>query len=150
MEEELANEMSVVIENGLAVTDVARALHNYPSHGYLMHRVALAMALGNIWGSLEACGPVGGLLAHPGRFVTKAARLWRRRRTREEKDWEALGAEKGILVASKQKQGQGYQVPYRIISFLDAHEMEKDLLFDENLSTVMNRDEYIQWSNRTL
>jgi pyruvate/2-oxoglutarate dehydrogenase complex dihydrolipoamide dehydrogenase (E3) component len=68
---EIANEMSVVIENRLTVRDVAKSLHSYPSYGYLLHRVALSMALNNIWGSLEACGPVGGLLARPGRFVSK-------------------------------------------------------------------------------
>ncbi|KAL3903678.1 MAG: hypothetical protein SGILL_010355, partial [Bacillariaceae sp.] len=54
---ELANEVSVVIENGLTVRDIARSLHSYPSHGYLLHRVALSLTLGNIWGSLEACSP---------------------------------------------------------------------------------------------
>ena len=72
---EIANEMSVVINNRLTVRHVAKSLHSYPSYGYLVHRVALSMALNNIWGLLEACGPIGGLIAHPGRFVSKLVQV---------------------------------------------------------------------------
>ena len=68
---ELANQMSVVITNKLTVRQIAKSLHSYPSYGYLLHRVALSMALNDMWGSLEACGPVGSCLAKVGRLVTK-------------------------------------------------------------------------------
>ena len=68
---EHANEMSLAIASGLTVRDVAKALHSYPSHGYLLYRAALALALKDVWGSLEAIGPVGGGIATMGRGVTK-------------------------------------------------------------------------------
>jgi pyruvate/2-oxoglutarate dehydrogenase complex dihydrolipoamide dehydrogenase (E3) component len=99
---ELANEMSLAIENGLTVRDVARSLHSYPSHGYLIHRVALALTFKSIWGQLEACGPVGGLLANFGRLLSKMSSSVRavvgRRRRKLLREWEAEGAGESILV----------------------------------------------------
>jgi hypothetical protein len=76
---ELVNEMSVVIQNRMTVRQIARSLHSYPSYGYLLHRAALSLALQDIWGTLEACGPVGSSLARVGRLVTKVW-LWIQRR----------------------------------------------------------------------
>ena len=67
---DLANEMSLAIASGLTVRDIAKSLHSYPSHGYLMYRAALALTMRSIWGSLEALGPVGGVLANIGRLVS--------------------------------------------------------------------------------
>jgi hypothetical protein len=67
---ELANEMSLAIVSGLTVRDVAKSLHSYPSHGYLMYRAALSLTMGSVWGSLEALGPVGGFLSNVGRFLS--------------------------------------------------------------------------------
>ena len=47
---ELANEVGLAIMSGLTVRDMARAIHSYPSHGYLLHRIALALATSNVWG----------------------------------------------------------------------------------------------------
>ncbi len=69
---ELANEISLAIVNGLTVRDIAKSLHSYPSHGYLMYRAALALTMSSVWGSLEALGPVGGVIANVGRFVSSA------------------------------------------------------------------------------
>ena len=51
---ELANEMSLAIVSGLTARDIAKSLHSYPSHGYLMYRAALALTMSSVWGSLEA------------------------------------------------------------------------------------------------
>ncbi|KAG7341922.1 mercuric reductase [Nitzschia inconspicua] len=95
---ELANEMSVVIQNRLTVRDVAKSLHSYPSHGYLMHRVALSLALNNIWGYLEACGPVGGLIARPGRMISKIIGLSRRRPDWTTRNKHASLASQSVIV----------------------------------------------------
>lgn len=67
---ELANEMGFAIVNGLTVRDIAKSLHSYPSHGYLMYRAALALTMSSPFGQLEALGPVGGIIANVGRFVS--------------------------------------------------------------------------------
>ena len=64
---EMANTIGLAITNRLTVRDVARSLHSYPSYGYLLHRVALSMALSDVWGVLQVCGPVAGFLARIGR-----------------------------------------------------------------------------------
>lgn len=66
---ELANEMSLAIVNGLTVRNIAKSLHSYPSHGYLMYRAALSLTMNSAFGQLEALGPVGGILSNIGRFV---------------------------------------------------------------------------------
>ncbi|GAX25758.1 hypothetical protein FisN_8Hh342 [Fistulifera solaris] len=60
---ELANSIGVAITNRLSVRDLAKSIHSYPSHGYLLYRVALSMALSDTRGFLESCGPVGKILA---------------------------------------------------------------------------------------
>jgi hypothetical protein len=124
--------MSLAIANGLTVLNVAKSLHSYPSHGYLLHRVALALAFRSIWGQLEACGPVGGVLASFGRFLSKASssvrRLKGRRNHKQLREWEAEGAIKGILCfypPERHNDGEDYigsNDDFTIVSFLDAFE----------------------------
>jgi pyruvate/2-oxoglutarate dehydrogenase complex dihydrolipoamide dehydrogenase (E3) component len=129
---ELANEMSMAIVNGLTVRDVARSLHSYPSHGYLIYRVALAMALSNVCGLLEACGPVGGILANVGRLGSKVLRapLSVTRRGGKHthlRDWEARGEQSTIVVHHQMPKcsddrAASVIVPkeeFQIISYLD-------------------------------
>jgi hypothetical protein len=129
---ELANEMSLAIEKGPTVRDVARSLHSYPSHGYLMHRVALALPFKSIWGQLEACGPVGGFLANFGRLLSKISSSVRaivgRRRRKLLLEWEAEGVGETVLVNGLP---EGYRYcedsvlandSLRVVSFLDAYE----------------------------
>jgi len=102
---EMTNSMGIAITNGLTVSNVAFAAHSYPSYGYLLYRVALAMALGSVWGALEACGPVGKMCAKAGRrtsssasLVRRAIRLPRRRKhLRRLWEWQAEGASRGLL-----------------------------------------------------
>lgn len=92
---ELANEMSVVLENGLTAMDIARSLHSYPSYGYILHRVALAIALGNIWGLLDATGTIGKCVAWLGRKLSKLVVFVQNlRRSSALKAWEAEGVSK--------------------------------------------------------
>ena len=76
---ELANEMSLAIVSGLTVRDIAKSLHSYPSHGYLLYRAALSLTMRSVFGSLEALGPLGGILANVGRFVSSMAFMIKKR-----------------------------------------------------------------------
>jgi pyruvate/2-oxoglutarate dehydrogenase complex dihydrolipoamide dehydrogenase (E3) component len=102
---ELVNEIGLVITSGLTVRDIARCIHSYPSHGYLMHRIALALATNNIYGLLSACGPLGSLLGGIGRLgwhvssSAKSRRIWRRRQARSMREWEADGSRRAILIS---------------------------------------------------
>lgn len=94
---ELANEMSVIVENGLTAMHVARSLHSYPSYGYLLHRVALAIALGNTWGLAEASGFIGKCLAWFGRKLSKLVVFVQNlQRSAALKAWEAEGVSKSL------------------------------------------------------
>jgi pyruvate/2-oxoglutarate dehydrogenase complex dihydrolipoamide dehydrogenase (E3) component len=143
---ELANEMSVAIGNRLTVADVARCLHSYPSHGYLLHRVALALTFNSVWGSLEAVGPVGGVLAKVGRFVikpfTSLKRLSRHVRFKSMREWEALGVSQSILF---RQQSDGDLVApnegFQLISLLDAYgntELKEQLLETPGTLNLIN------------
>lgn len=156
---ELCNEMSLAIENGLSVRDVARSLHSYPSHGYLVHRVALALSFNTIWGLLEACGVVGGILAKLGRIISKTSRSTKavgvHRRTKLLRMWEAEGVGEGILV-NELPGGYRYfedstkaQGTFRMITFLDAYgnlELREELYRHQ---TGGNRaDDFKIWAKR--
>ena len=127
-----ANEMSLAIVNGLTVRDVARSLHSYPSHGYLIYRVALAMTFSNAWGLLEACGPVGGIIANVGRLGSKALRaplsvIRRGGKHTRLRNWEAQGEQSSIIAHQQMSNGNEDRagsviVPeeeFQIISYLD-------------------------------
>ena len=64
---EIVNELGLAIRHQMTCRDIGKSIHYYPSYGYLMHRVALALALNNIWGMLAACGPVGRVVGAVGR-----------------------------------------------------------------------------------
>ncbi|KAG7363098.1 mercuric reductase [Nitzschia inconspicua] len=126
---ELANEMSVVIQNRLTARDVAKSLHSYPSHGYLMHRVALSLALNNIWGYLEACGPVGGLIARPGRMISKIIGLSRRRPDWTTRNRHASLASQSVIVREGEHNTTYLPMNHtilRIVSKLDLY-MKEDV-----------------------
>ena len=72
---ELANSISIAMTNKLTARDIARSVHSYPSYGYLLHRAALSMALSDIWGLLETCGPLGTFLAGLGRKLHALCRF---------------------------------------------------------------------------
>jgi len=103
---ELANSVGMAITNRLTVSDLARSIHNYPSHGYLLFRVALALALDDVWGLSEACGPVGRVLSVVGRSIERGfngaksmVRLPRRRRsTKALRQWQAEGSSKALYL----------------------------------------------------
>jgi len=97
---ELANSMGIAITNRLTVRDVAQSIHSYPSHSYLLNRVALSMALSNVRGLLASCGPVGKALGNVVNLFGTASGLVRsavrlpssRKKMRLRREWEARGA----------------------------------------------------------
>jgi Pyridine nucleotide-disulphide oxidoreductase, dimerisation domain len=103
---EICNSIGIAITNRLTVSDVALAAHSYPSHGYLMYRVALSMALGRIWGLLDACGPIGRSCSSIGRrlesftlLLRRACRLpGRRDQARRHRQWQSEGATRALIV----------------------------------------------------
>lgn len=129
---ELANSMGMAITNRLTVRDVAQSIHSYPSHGYLLHRIALSMALSNVRGLLSTCGPVGGAVGDVGSFVGSTSGLVRsvvrlpmqRRQMKRRREWEALGASKALyLQPDASADGATTTIPgeeyMHAISFLD-------------------------------
>jgi pyruvate/2-oxoglutarate dehydrogenase complex dihydrolipoamide dehydrogenase (E3) component len=92
---EIVNEIGVALVNKLTVRDIARSIHAYPSYGYLMHRVALSLALGDTWGVLDAMGPVARFIGKMGRKL-KGKFQSRRKLSMRHRDWEAMGEEKEL------------------------------------------------------
>lgn len=127
---ELANELSVVLENGLRAIDMARSLHSYPSYGYILHRVALAIAFGNLWGSLEASGTIGGWVAWWGRKVSKGVSLAkkafsRRKKQRIRRAWEAEGASRSLILLIDDDDGASSSRGIERRSFMDLANSKK-------------------------
>jgi hypothetical protein len=74
------------------------------------------MALSNIWGLLEACGPIGGLIARPGRLVSKLVQVTnkylrpfpgngKRKNHRRLLEWKSHGMKKSLLVSVNKNDG---------------------------------------------
>lgn len=134
---ELANEIGFAIQNGLTVRDLARSIHAYPSHGYLLYRLSLALATDNIWGLLATFGPVGAGIGMLGRHSSSLALAFRpdnllpskRHYCRKLREWEAFGEGKSILIDSDQK----------LCSYLD--------IFNNSTSRYLGiePDEYSDW-----
>eukprot|EP00980_Cylindrotheca_fusiformis_P001069 scaffold293_cov135-Cylindrotheca_fusiformis.AAC.9 len=99
---EIANEIGVAMRNNLSIRDIAKCIHYYPSHGYLMHRVALALALKDVWGMLSACGYLGRCVGGIGRTIQGSVR-WafrHKRRSKSRRTWECLGADREFEFSS--------------------------------------------------
>jgi hypothetical protein len=113
---ELANEIGVALQNKLTVRDIAKSMHSYPSHGYLLHRIALAMAMGGTLGALDVLGPGGRFIASVGRLVWRSSDAvasispFRRRRMRSLRKWEYEGSSQSMTTDNGV-----------ITSFLDIH-----------------------------
>lgn len=94
---EIVNEIGVALVNKLTVGDIARSIHAYPSHGYLMHRVALSLALSDQWGVLDAMGPIARYIRKWGtRFQAKLYHRRPRKSTLRYREWEGTGEEREL------------------------------------------------------
>lgn len=131
---ELANEVGLAITSKLTVRDIARSIHSYPSHGYLLYRIALAMATSNILGLLSACGPAGKLLGGVGRLWVRASalsprKIWRRN-GRLERNWEADGSNRTVLVGSQDivQRAESEDERVKLSSYLELLDIDGALL----------------------
>ncbi|GFH51666.1 hypothetical protein CTEN210_08142 [Chaetoceros tenuissimus] len=88
---EMANEVGLAIRNNLSVRDIARSIHVYPSHGYLLHRVALSLALNDVWGVMDAFGTIPKIVGNIGRSIQ--FNRFRRKVPLKKREWQALGQE---------------------------------------------------------
>jgi pyruvate/2-oxoglutarate dehydrogenase complex dihydrolipoamide dehydrogenase (E3) component len=109
---DIVNEIGVAMVNKLTVRDIAKCIHAYPSYGYLMHRVALSLAMSDIWGLLAACGPVGRVTGSIGRnvqgFFQKRLRSKSRKRKKKGiRRWEKTGMEKELDYSFSARGGDG-------------------------------------------
>jgi len=94
---EIINEIGVALVNKLTVRDIARSIHAYPSYGYLMHRVALALALSDdTWGMLDAMGPIARIMGKMGRKLTGKYQRRRRKTSARYREWEAMGEDREL------------------------------------------------------
>jgi len=92
---EIVNELGVAMMNKLTCRDIAKCIHVYPSYGYLMHRVALSLAMNDVWGILAACGPFGKSAGFIGRNVQAFFRkeFFLRKNKKYLHNWEAAGTQ---------------------------------------------------------
>jgi len=95
---EIVNELGVAMVNKLTCRDIAKSIHAYPSYGYLMHRVALSLAMSDVWGLLAACGPIGRAVGSIGRTMQGSFQKMFRGRKKKKilRRWESLGTDKEL------------------------------------------------------
>ena len=130
---EIINEIGVALVNRLSCRDIAQSLHSYPSHGYLLYRVSLSLALSDVWGLLAACGPAGRLLSRLGRSVSYTL-FKRRSSSRKIREWEAKG------VSEEMRSIQNGVEVFSGRSFLEILEDSEDNVKDEYML-----HDYLQW-----
>ena len=131
---EIINEVSLALVNQLTVRDMARTLHSYPSHGYLLYRIAMALATQDIAGLLSSCDTkVGHILSSQlrllGRIKMKASRLWKNRKgiLKARQKWEADGLSNTLITLPMPDTCEGEQkleTELSLLSFIDAYKNE--------------------------
>ena len=104
---EIINEVCLALCNRLTVRDMARTLHSYPSHGYLLYRISMALATQTISGLLAGCGTVGRMLSAQIRILARIVTFlkcqwlpWRKQRRRQLSEWQAYGSAKILVMES--------------------------------------------------
>ena len=96
---EAINEVALALNAGLTCDDMARTLHCYPSYGYPLQRIAIAISLSSVWGLLASCGKVGRLLG---------VKYWKRNHSKRLRTWQAIGANKMLMVADEGYHGKSF------------------------------------------
>ncbi len=159
---EIINEVGLALVNQLTVRDMARTLHSYPSHGYLLYRIAMALATQDISGLLSSCDTkVGHILSSNlrllGRIKMKASRLWKNRKgaLKAQQKWEADGCSKTLITLSTSDTCDG-TTDISLLSFIDAYKNEtiRDQIFmqyyeqDSNpkiMEIIHGKQEFVTW-----
>ncbi|KAL7529054.1 hypothetical protein ACHAWF_002823 [Thalassiosira exigua] len=147
---ETTNEVCLALVNRLTIRDISRTLHSYPSHGYLLYRISMALATKNISGLLAGCGRFGRLIGAQLRLLSKTTTLfnfewlpWKAKALRKLFRWQAVGASKALVLESEEGK-------LSAVSFLDAYENETlcaQVLCNDNCGAMRSgRSEFIKWT----
>jgi len=139
---ELANEIGMTIQSKLTVRDLAKSIHSYPSHGYILYRIALSMALSSTRGFLDTLGPlcqilgrVSSAVGHLRKLHPKHVLPWKRRKSCKQREWEALG-QQSVVISGREDDSHTLDVP---VSYLDVF---------QNTTNVTGRElpkDYLDW-----
>ena len=104
---EIINEVCLALCNRLTVRDMARTLHAYPSHGYLLYRTSMALATQTTSGLLAGCGTVGRMLGAQIRMLARIVSFlkcqwlpWRKQNSQKLSEWQAHGSAKILVMES--------------------------------------------------
>jgi len=146
---ETINEVCLALVNRLTVRDMARTLHSYPSHGYLLYRISMALATQSIPGLLAGCGVVGRILSAQIRCVMRIISVFnlrwlprRRRALRRLFKWQALGSAKSMVMKSDVGE-------LSLLSFLDAYSnhtlCNRIVSGDDKIRILNGRDDFVKW-----
>ncbi|CAJ1935075.1 unnamed protein product [Cylindrotheca closterium] len=160
---EIANELGLAIRHKMTCRDMAKSIHYYPSYGYLMHRVALALAFSNVWGMLAAFGPLGRVTGGIGRIIQASIDKvdFRKRTKKAIRDWQAKGASQEFYFPEEDKDASNASILSTIngISFLEVAEKddlcqaarelvkEQALTLDVSNSTTSMAASFVEWMN---
>lgn len=140
---ELANEVGLAIQSKLTVRDLARSIHSYPSHGYLLYRLSLSMALSSIRGFLDTLGPIckfggkcyGSVAAVASILQPNRLLPWRRAKQRRQQQWEAYGQQRSFIHPN---QNASQDLP---MSFLEYYESQENT----DAHSVELPEAFIEW-----
>ena len=144
---ELANTIGMAIINRLSVGNIARSLYSYPSYGYLMHRVALSVYLSDVYGLMEVCGPLTGILSKVMRrflgLVTRLRRAMSRvfmsKQRRLRRTHEAIGASTAVCLPDS------VDTPSRLVSYSDL-KANSTLLEAVSGCQPLDFESFIKWA----
>ena len=149
---EIINEVCLALVNRLTVRDMARTLHSYPSHGYLLYRISMALATQTISGLLAGCGSVGRLLSAQIRILARILSSlkcrwlpWRRRAGKKLSEWQACGSTKSLVLQSRAGE-------ITLLSYLDVYSndtLRERIVSGDNTAfgneITHGRDDFINW-----
>ena len=143
---EIINEVCLALCNRLTVRDMARTLHSYPSHGYLLYRISMALATQSISGLLAGCGAVGRLLSFQFRILARIVSFlkcqwlpWRRRKRQKLSRWQAHGSTKTLVLQSATGETT-------LCSYLDAYNnatLKERIMRGDEIS--QGREDFVEW-----
>jgi hypothetical protein len=156
---ELINEIGLAIQSKLTVRHIATSLHSYPSHGYLLYRVALSMATTSLMDVLSTCGILGRAIfslvsvwAKLLYYMSLPIKFFQRPHEKRERIWRAKGSQKGILVPNSlhstesSQQSSSTSSQGKIMSFLDIFETEAlSQKLSKHKSSSLDMDGFNQW-----
>ena len=146
---EAINEVCLALTKRLTIRDIARTLHSYPSHGYLLYRSSMTLATQNISGLLAGCGTCGRFLAAFIRLCERVKTIfnfkwlpWKRQAAIKLFGWQAKGSSSALVMQN----GNG---SCGLVSFLDAYPNEtlcaQVLDNDCRLGLHLGHSDFVEW-----